>query len=151
LGPLGLLGPPGVAWAPRVCRNGPPGVKFVPPLFAPRGENCLMFRRTKGRTEGLHPWVPTLPLGANFTPGCQLHPWVPTSPLGANFTPGCQLHPWVLTSPRCEVKNLPQVKGTYFSRGHENSFEKLPSAYVMVIAFASRHVVCTCVCTSRTT
>jgi hypothetical protein len=45
--------------APRgeIC---PLGVKFTP-LFTPRGEHSLLFRRIEGRTE-------------NFTPRGQLHP-----------------------------------------------------------------------------
>jgi hypothetical protein len=51
------------------------------------------------RIDGLHPWGPTLPLGAKLYPGSQLHPLRPTSPLGANFTPWGQLHPLGPTSP----------------------------------------------------
>jgi hypothetical protein len=60
----------------------PLGVKFAPrgelcpllyvlftPSFTPRGEHSLIFRRTKGRTEGISPWGITSPLEANLTPG----------------------------------------------------------------------------------
>jgi hypothetical protein len=117
--------------APRgdIC---PLGVKFTP-LFTPRSEHSVLFRRMEVQKEispprdnftprglihpprdnftprGLiHPWGTTSPLGVNFTPGGQLHPWGSTSPLGVNFTPGGQLHPWGSKfAPRGEVKNEP--------------------------------------------
>jgi hypothetical protein len=52
---------------------GPQGVKFTP-LFTPRGEHSLLFRRMEGRTD-------------NFTPRGQTHPWGTTSPLGVKVCP----------------------------------------------------------------
>jgi hypothetical protein len=49
----------------------PQGELFTP-LFIPTGEHPIMFIRTNGWTEGLHP------RGLNFTPRGQLHPWWPT-------------------------------------------------------------------------
>jgi hypothetical protein len=43
-------------------------------MITPRGEQSLMFRRMKGRTEGLHPQGITSPLGADFIPGGQISP-----------------------------------------------------------------------------
>jgi hypothetical protein len=60
----------------------PKGVNFVHyrvglfiPSFTPSCENSIMFRRTNGRTEGLHPRRITSPIGD------QLHPW------GVKFCP----------------------------------------------------------------
>jgi hypothetical protein len=38
-------------------------------MFHPTGEHCVMFTKTKGRTEGLHPWGITSPIGN------KVHPW----------------------------------------------------------------------------
>jgi hypothetical protein len=45
--------PLGVKFAPRGELR-PLGVLYTPSFF-PRGEHYLMFKRTKGQTEGLHP------------------------------------------------------------------------------------------------
>jgi hypothetical protein len=59
--PPGVILAPGVNLAPRgeLCHL---GVLFTP-SFTPRDEQYVMFRRTEGQTEGLHPWVITSPLG----------------------------------------------------------------------------------------
>jgi hypothetical protein len=62
----------------------PLGGMFTP-LFNPRVEHTFLFGRTKGRTEGLHPWGVTAPLGDRFHTGCQLHPW---STLGTKLNTG---------------------------------------------------------------
>jgi hypothetical protein len=59
------------------------------PLFTPRGEHSLLFRRMEERTENF------TPRGQNSPLGDKIHPWGTTSPLGAKF------------SPRVEVKNGP--------------------------------------------
>jgi hypothetical protein len=70
---------PGVKFSPR-GELGPHGLTLSHswglffPLFTPRGEHTLMFWRTKEKTEFLHPYGLTSPLGANFTPRGQLHP-----------------------------------------------------------------------------
>jgi hypothetical protein len=58
--------------APRgeIC---PLGGMFTP-LFTPRGEHSLLFRRMEGQTENFTP-------GDNFTPGGQLRSW------GSKFAP----------------------------------------------------------------
>jgi hypothetical protein len=66
----GEVCPLGANLAPR-CELCYLGVLFTP-SFTPRGEHSLMFRRTKGQTEGLHPWGITSLLGDKF------HPWGPT-------------------------------------------------------------------------
>jgi hypothetical protein len=52
-GPQGWISPLGVNLSPRgeIC---PLGVKF-PPLFTPRGEHSLLFRRMEGQTENFTP------------------------------------------------------------------------------------------------
>jgi hypothetical protein len=51
--------PPGVKFAPRgeLC---PIGEMFTP-LFTPRGESTLLFRRIEGRSKELHTWGPSYP------------------------------------------------------------------------------------------
>jgi hypothetical protein len=53
-GPQGLISPLGVNLAPRgeLC---PLGVKFTP-LFTPRGEHSLLFRRMEGQTNNFTLW-----------------------------------------------------------------------------------------------
>jgi hypothetical protein len=76
----------GVNLAPRgeICS---PGEMFTP-LFTPRGEHSLLFRRMEGERE---PRI-SLPRD-NFTQGDKSHPWGTTSLLGSKF------------APRGEVKN----------------------------------------------
>jgi hypothetical protein len=91
---------PGVNFSPRVTLA--PMGELCPlkglfiPSFTPRGEHSLMFRRTKGQTEGLLPW------GDNFTPIGQ------SSPLGVKLKTSLScsrnhirtfglLRPWDLT------------------------------------------------------
>jgi hypothetical protein len=47
------------------------------PLFIPRGEHPLLFRRMEGRIDALRP------LGPTSTLGNKVQPWEPISPLGA--------------------------------------------------------------------
>jgi hypothetical protein len=89
---------PRVNFSPRGGWTLPPGVNFAPwgelcplgglftPSFTPRGAHSLMVRRTKGRTEGLHPWEITSPLGKNFTS------WGPISTLGVKLKTGVRAH-----------------------------------------------------------
>jgi hypothetical protein len=71
------------------------------PLFTPRGEHSLLFRRMEGRTE-------------NFTPRGKLHPQ------GTKFTPERHIRPWgVKFTPRGEVKNGPQNPGFFIMNFHE--------------------------------
>jgi hypothetical protein len=58
--------------APRgeIC---PLGRMFIP-LFTPRGEYSLLFRRMEGRTENFTPWGQNSPLGDNFAHGGQSFP-----------------------------------------------------------------------------
>jgi hypothetical protein len=52
------------------------------PLFTPRGEHSLLFRRMEGRTENFTPREQNSPLGDNFAPGGQ------SLPLGAELRMG---------------------------------------------------------------
>jgi hypothetical protein len=85
----GNLGPRG-----EIC---PLGGMFTP-LFTPRGEHSLLFRRMEGRTENFTPSGITSPLGDKF------HPLGTTSPLGSKF------------APKGEVKNGPLSLPQNFSR-----------------------------------
>jgi hypothetical protein len=77
-GPQGRTSPLGVNLAPRgeIC----PLEGMFTPLFTPRGEHSLLFRRMEGRRE-------------NFTPKGKLHPRGHNSPLGDNFAPGVKVFP----------------------------------------------------------
>jgi hypothetical protein len=88
-GPQGETPPLGVNLAPRgeIC---PLGGMFAP-LFTPRGEHSLLFRRTGGDEQRISP------PRDNFTPRGQNLPLGTTSPLGSKL------------ASRGEVKNGPLV------------------------------------------
>jgi hypothetical protein len=55
------------------------------PFIHPQGCAYILFRRMKGRIEGLQPWGKRHLLGTKFTPGGQLRPWK------SNFAPRGEL------------------------------------------------------------
>jgi hypothetical protein len=72
---------------------GPQGIDHpVVYPFNPGGEHSLLFTKTEGRTEGLHPegislplWDKKYPLGTNITSGTNFTPGSHISPLGAKL------------------------------------------------------------------
>jgi hypothetical protein len=64
-----------------------------------------MFRRTKGQTEGVHPWGITSSLGENFTLRGQLHPWE------SNIAPRVEVESWSLYTAVQKLKKLACFKG----------------------------------------
>jgi hypothetical protein len=98
--------PPGVNLNP-IGELWPLGGIF-PPLFTPRGEYTLLFRRGEQRifTSGgqLHPFGTNFPLMAKFTPGGQI--W----PLGLKFKTGLwSVVLWPELCPFAFAQTLPKV------------------------------------------
>jgi hypothetical protein len=58
-------------------------------LRSPLGVNTLTYRRTKARTESLHP-----PWGITSSLGDEIHPWGQLQPWGSNFASRGEINNW---------------------------------------------------------